>query len=223
MTNRLQQTPDSTDNFIMWQKKPLLQKIYRQFHLLMARYLANNTSGAVVELGSGVPDTQEVIPHCIRTDLTAREGIDQTENAYTLSFKDGEVSNLLLFDVFHHLRYPGYALAEFSRVLGPGGRLLIFDPCVSLLALVVYGLFHAKPLSLKKEITLSPPPNWTPDATDYYAAQGNAFRLFVKQPMLNLEQFKLTAVCIRRIQVSHTCFQVATRGLNYTPLWHFPF
>ena len=30
-------------------------------------------------------------------------------------------SNLILFDVWHHLEYPGSAMAEFARVLAPKG------------------------------------------------------------------------------------------------------
>ena len=53
---------------------------------------------------------------CVRTDLFANPWIDQVENAYRLTFGDGEVSHLILFDVFHHLQHPRTALRECRRV-----------------------------------------------------------------------------------------------------------
>src|SRR5689334_13874715 len=114
-----------------WEKKPILRTIYSQFHRLIAAQLSGLSQPLVVELGSGIGNIRDVIPDCLRTDLFPNPWIDQTENAYQLSFKDSSVSDLILFDVFHHLRYPGTAMVEFERVLRPGGRVLIFDPCIS--------------------------------------------------------------------------------------------
>lgn len=166
-------------NVINWQKKPLLQKIYRGFHQSIAKQLAP-CNGLVVELGSGVADITEVIPHCLRTDLFPNPWIDHVENAYQLTFADRSLSNLILFDVFHHLRYPGVALKEMKRVLVPGGRVIIFEPCVSLLGLIVYGLLHPEPLGLNRPIHWESPIGWQPTDIDYYAAQGNASRIFVR-------------------------------------------
>jgi hypothetical protein len=86
---------------------------------------------------------------------------------------------LILFDVFHHLRYPGRALDEFQRVLQRGGRVIIFDPDLSALGRIVYGPLHPEPLGTGAAITWQPPVKWSPDDIDYYAAQGNAHRIFV--------------------------------------------
>jgi len=114
-------------NLEYWNRKPSLQKSYRAFHQLIANYLTDSEAGQIVELGSGIGNIKETIPGCLRTDLFPNPWIDQVENAYKLSFSDESVSNLILFDVFHHLRYPGSALNEALRVCKPKGRLLIFD------------------------------------------------------------------------------------------------
>lgn len=162
-----------------WHQKPALRAIYKTFHQTIARHLAPLPQ-PTVELGSGVADIQRVIPGCIRTDIFPNPWIDQVENAYALSFAPGSLSNLILFDVFHHLRYPGTALKEFDRVLAPGGRVILFEPCVSLLGLLVYGTLHPEPLALNQSIQWHAPPAWDPSKIDYYAAQGNASRLFLK-------------------------------------------
>lgn len=140
--------------------------------------MTHDISGTILELGSGIGNIKEVIPNCLRTDLFPNPWLDQTEDAYRLSCDDNSVSNIILFDVFHHLRHPGNAFAEFKRVLKPGGRVIIFDPCMSLLGLLVYGVLHHEPIAINDTIEWKAPPGWSPDNDSYYAAQGNAYRIF---------------------------------------------
>jgi len=168
-------------NLENWKRKPLLREIYRCFHEELAGHLTNCSSGLVVELGSGVADITEVIPQCIRTDLFANPWIDRVENAYKLSFGDQSISNLILFDVFHHLRYPGTALNEFLRVLVPQGRVIIFDPDISLFGRIVYGLLHKESIGFRDPIQWEAPTGSSHPRLDYYAAQGNAMRIFLRQ------------------------------------------
>ena len=167
-------------NLTLWNRKPSLRKSYRVFHELIANNLSTLSTGAVVELGSGIGNIKEVIPNCMRTDLFQNPWLDRVENAYALSFESASVSDLILFDVFHHLRHPGTAFEEFYRVLMPQGRVLIFEPRISLLGRVVFGLFHDEPVALHDPIEWMAPPSWMPDQIDYYAAQGNATRIFIR-------------------------------------------
>lgn len=165
-------------NLLLWEAKPVLRQVYREFHRLIADHLTRRVPGSVVELGSGIGNIKEVIPDCVRTDLFPHPWLDRTENAYRLTCTDGSVSNLILFDVFHHLEYPGTALAESRRVLATGGRVLIFDPFISLLGLLVYGVAHAEPLAPFEPIRWTAPDGWTPDQLRYFAASSRATRIF---------------------------------------------
>lgn len=169
------------ENMTSWQRKPALREIYREFHHRIARSCRKDLQGPTVEIGSGLGQIKDVIPDCITTDVLPNPWLDQTENAYRLSFGDGTVANLILFDVWHHLRYPGNALAEFRRVLVPGGRLIVFDPCMSLLGLVVYGICHHEPVALRNPITWKAPAGKDPVDADYYAAASNAWRVFYRR------------------------------------------
>lgn len=162
-----------------WNQKPLLKILYGDFYRLIASHLSRLPDSQVVELGSGLGNIHEVIPNCIRTDLFPNPWIDQVENAYQLSFADQSVSDLILTDVFHHLKYPGTALKEFSRVLRKGGRVIMLEPCMSALGLLVYGVLHDEPIAVTKQIEWHAPQSWSPEHIDYYAAQGNATRVFV--------------------------------------------
>jgi len=166
------------ENLRHWSNKPLLQDIYREFHILEAGELSGSGEGIIVELGSGIGNIRETIPHCVRTDIFPNPWIDRVENAYALSFDDASVSDIILTDVFHHLRYPGAALREFHRVLRPGGRVIMLEPSVSLLGLLAFGPFHSEPLALRRPIEWDPPEDWNPNDIGYFAAQGNAGRIF---------------------------------------------
>lgn len=164
-----------------WDQKTLLRTAYRGFHNDIKKHLSNKP-GLTVELGSGIGTIKESIPECITTDINENPFVDRVEDAYKLSFADNTVANLILFDVWHHLEYPGSALQEFYRVLKDGGRIILFEPAaLSWLGQVVFGLFHHEPINADK-----PPPYFIPegvqiDKLQYYAAQGNAWRMFYRE------------------------------------------
>jgi len=161
-----------------WERKPALREVYRSFHRRIAARIDRSIPGLIVELGSGMGAIKEVIPDCMTTDLFQNPWLDRQENAYKLSFTDGSVSHLILFDVWHHLRYPGTALREFARVLAPGGRLILMEPATSWIGRLVYGLMHPEPLGLGQPISWEAPNGWRPEEADYFAAQGAATRIF---------------------------------------------
>ncbi len=178
-----------------WDKKPLLQAVYRRFHGLISSKIDRSVPGVILELGSGMGSIKEVIPDCVTTDLFPNPWLDRQENAYRLSFADGAVSNLILFDVWHHLRYPGTALAEFRRVLAPGGRVIIFDPAMSWTGRLVYGLFHHEPLGMRLPLTWEAPGGFRPEDADYFAAQGSATRIFwLREEPARLAAWEVAAV-----------------------------
>jgi SAM-dependent methyltransferase len=166
------------ENLNRWHAKPILQEIYFEFYKKIASYLNIDIQGKIVELGSGIGNMKMVIPEVISTDIFQNPWIDQVENAYNLSFKDESVSNIILFDVWHHLKYPGDALEEFNRALKLSGRVIIFEPAISLLGLLVYGVFHHEPIGLFRKISWFSQDGLDLSKGEYYAAQGNATRIF---------------------------------------------
>ncbi len=165
-------------NQAAWHRKPMLRKVYHDFYRKIAARINPAVPGPVVELGSGMGRIKDIIPACVTTDLFANPWLDRQENCYQLSFADGEVSHLILFDVWHHLRYPGTALREFQRVLAPGGRVILCEPAASWVGRLVYHYFHHEPVALREPFTWEAAPGFAASDADYYAAQSAASRIF---------------------------------------------
>jgi SAM-dependent methyltransferase len=163
------------------EQKPLIRLIYQKFYFEIKNRLNPKENGLTVELGSGLGLIKEVIPSCITTDLFENPWLDRVESAYSLKFDDGSISNLILFDVWHHLQYPASALKEFHRVLRGEGRLILFDPAMGYLGRIIYGLFHHEPIGLRESITWYAPPNFKEGSQHYFAALGNCWRMFHKK------------------------------------------
>jgi len=161
-------------NLAAWQRKPLLQEIYNGFYQRILALIDPALPGYVVELGSGIGNLKQHLPKAIASDLFPNPWLDLVCDGYHLPFRDASVSHLILFDVFHHLRYPAAFFKEARRVLK--GRLILFEPFISWTSLPVYGLLHHEPVGWREPIDTSE----TPHETGYYAAQGNATRMLFR-------------------------------------------
>lgn len=168
-------------NLNAWQHKPLLQKIYAQFYERIIALIDARAPGQIVEIGSGIGNLKAHLPQALATDLFPNPWLDLVCDGYELPFKNESVSHLILFDVFHHLRAPNAFLREARRVLKTDGRVILFEPFISWSSLPIYGLFHHEPVAWNSPVNFS---ETLPRQRDYYAAQGNATRLFFRRKQL---------------------------------------
>ena len=165
-------------NLAAWQGKPLLRDIYASFYARIVGLIDRTLPGRIVEIGSGIGNLRTHVPEAICSDLFPNPWLDLVCDGYELPFRDGSLSHLILFDVFHHLQRPAAFLREARRVLRSPGRLILFEPFMSLASLPVYGLLHHEPVALGQPIDMR---DTAPAPRDYHAAQGNATRLFFKR------------------------------------------
>jgi SAM-dependent methyltransferase len=179
MTTPLEQhQAEIRENLASWRNRPLLQEIYAGFYRRILSCVDPSIPGQIVEVGSGIGNLKAHLPAALATDLFPNPWLDLVCDGYELPFQDGSLSHLVLFDVFHHLRAPNAFLKEARRALGNAGRLILFEPFISLGSLPAYGLFHHEPVGWGRKLDLSAT---LPRPRDYYAAQGNATRLFFRR------------------------------------------
>jgi SAM-dependent methyltransferase len=178
MTPLAQHQLEIQKNLRAWNAKPLLQKIYAGFYQRILAVIDTQIPGRIVEIGSGIGNLKAHLPQAITTDLFPNPWLDVVCDGYELPFADATLSHLVLFDVFHHLRAPNAFLREARRVLTPRGRIILFEPYISWTSFPVYGLLHHEPIARNQSINLA---DELPRPRDYYAAQGNATRLFFRR------------------------------------------
>ena len=125
-----------------WQDKPALRALYTRWYGRVREQLPDRRLGRWIEIGSGPGLARELIPELELSDVVRAPWHDHELAAESLPFAPGEVGALVLFDVLHHLRSPADFLAEATRVLAPGGRLVVCEPYVSPLSFPVYRFLH---------------------------------------------------------------------------------
>ena len=126
-----------------WKDRPLLRRLYHDWFAQIGARLAT-VPGPSIELGSGIGRLREVVPDIVLTDVEPTSWCATVAHAEDLPFGDGEVANLVLIDVFHHVAHPARFLDEATRVLRSGGRVVILDPYCSPVSGPLYRRLHAE-------------------------------------------------------------------------------
>lgn len=128
-----------------WHHKSGLRAVYADSY---RKILSQCVPGNTVEIGSGSGNFKRYAPQTIATDIVEVPWIDVVTDAVTLPFRQGAVSNLIGFDVLHHIEYPTQFFEEAGRVLKHGGRLIFCEPAITPLSRFFYKYFHSEPLDL---------------------------------------------------------------------------
>ena len=133
---------------IVWTQKPVLRRLYASWYQEICRWL---TPGLTVEVGGGTGNLKEFSPHVLCTDVVRMPWLDALVDAQHLPFRSRSVSNIVLFDVLHHLENVRYFFDEALRVLVPSGRIVIMDPYVSALSWPIYRFLHPEPMDFRRD------------------------------------------------------------------------
>jgi SAM-dependent methyltransferase len=128
-----------------WQQKPALRQIYRH---LYRRMQAACVAGPTLEIGGGSGIFKAFAPGTITTDVIPGPWLDLVADAQRLPFADASFANLVMFDVLHHLESPSHFFTEATRVLKPGGRLVMVEPAITLLSWPFYHFIHEEDVDL---------------------------------------------------------------------------
>lgn len=140
-------------NFI--RNKVQLFRIYDQFYRTYKEVATRcPPGGLLIELGSGGGFAKEYLPSLITTDVMDVAGIDQVVDARNMPWPDASVSGIFMQNVLHHIQQPRLFFKEASRVLKPGGRILMIEPYHGWLSSKIRKRFHHEPYDEQT-------PDWT--------------------------------------------------------------
>lgn len=132
----------------IWEKKPALREIYRDFHRRMAGACV---PGRTLEIGGGSGNFKAFAPDVVSTDILPAPWLDAAADAHALPFADAAFANVVAVDVLHHLERPAVFLGEAARILTPGGRLVLLEPKITPLSRFFYTFIHPEPMDMEAD------------------------------------------------------------------------
>lgn len=124
----------------VWGKKPQIRLVYERWVNKLRPFIPRQ--GTLLEVGSGSGLLRDFIPEVILSEIVDLPWIDRVVDCMQIPFADGELTGVIGFDLLHHLKQPHLFLNEVSRVLKPGGRVLLIEPYITLFSFLGYKALH---------------------------------------------------------------------------------
>ena len=186
-----------------WEKKKAVRLLYQDFH---RQLLENCPQGRVLDIGGGTAHIKQFRPDVVTTDILKFPGIDVVADAHRLPFQDHFFAGVVMLDVLHHLERPIEFLKEASRVLEPGGRLVMIEPAMTTLARRFYDRFHEEPVDMSADPFA--PVVMNPDRDPFDANQAIPTLLFATTPAQR--------------QVEQTIPKLRVRSVDWQSLFAYP-
>jgi len=129
----------------VWDQKPVLRTVYND---MFDRIAAACVDGVTLELGGGVGNLKEKVTSLISSDIQFAPWLDLVADAQRLPFDSGALSNIVMFDVLHHLEFPPLLFKEAARMLRPRGRIVMVDPAITFGSALFYRILHHEPVNM---------------------------------------------------------------------------
>ena len=125
-------TADEHDLFISWlaprEDSSVLDIACGSGHTTLR--IATRTGASVHGIDTHAAAIAEARSAAQQSGLTARATFDQVDAAKRLPFADSSFDALICIDAINHLPNRGAIIADWARVLRPGGTLVFTDPIV---------------------------------------------------------------------------------------------
>ena len=161
----------------VWEQKPILRRVYNDE--FFARLLASrNPNGLSVEVGAGPGFFKEFTPDILSTDLIWCPWLDAIADAQQLPFRTNSVANVFGLDMLHHLGTPMTFLSEVSRILVPGGRLILVEPWITPFSYFIFRFLHQERCDLSETPWVVNQPGAGPEKLAFDGNQAIPYLLF---------------------------------------------
>ena len=168
-----------------WNEKPTLRAIYDDLYQKIENVAL---TGDTLEIGGGIGNLQIGGGRVIKSDIQHSVGVDVVADAQNLPFENKVFSNIVLFDVLHHLQCPLLFFAEAQRVLKPGGRVIMMEPGITPISKLLYKMGHEEPVEMGWD--MNDPCKVDADKDPYDSNQAIPTILFKRDPQLFLTAVK---------------------------------
>jgi SAM-dependent methyltransferase len=161
----------------VWEQKPILRRVYNDE--FFARLLASRKQdGISVEVGAGPGFFKQFAPDIVSTDLIWCPWLDAIADAQQLPFRSNSVANVFGLDMLHHLATPMTFLSEVSRILIPGGRLILVEPWITPFSYCIFRFLHQERCDLSETPWLVNPPGGAAEKLAFDGNQAIPYLLF---------------------------------------------
>jgi SAM-dependent methyltransferase len=158
--------PRTAQNLRQWERKPILRAVYQDLYRKLA---GESRTGPTLEIGGGSGNFKQYREDVVTTDITSAPWLDLVADAEALPFKAAVFSNIVMFDVLHHIEFPRTFFAEARRVLIPGGRMVMAEPAITPMSWFFYRFVHQEPVNFSADPLLEG--KASPDKDPYSANQ----------------------------------------------------
>jgi len=129
-----------------WNEKPILRAVYNDLY----QKIKNDVlPGDTLEIGGRIGNLNNNTGQVIKSDIQHSMGVNVVADAQNLPFGNELFSNIILFDVLHHLQCPLLFFHEAKRVLKPGGRIIMMEPGITPISKLLYKIGHDEPVNMK--------------------------------------------------------------------------
>ena len=200
------------ENLKIIQKKQLLKLIYLDYFKVIKKNLSTFNNPNILEIGSGPGIIKQVINNCITSENFENPYLDRKENIYDLNFNNESLTDIVMVDVFHHLKYPMLGLSEMNRVLKKNGKVIMIEPAMGMIPKFIYAIFHKEPNGFNMRISLSE--NKEPDLHKFFAAQSYPYRIFYKKE-IKIDKF----FNISKVELKSDFSFLGSGGFGYTQFY----
>ncbi|MGA7124517.1 MAG: methyltransferase domain-containing protein [Polyangiaceae bacterium] len=128
-------------------KNRLLEEIYRDFYARISSEIPPHEFPRTLELGSGGGFFKELAPHVTTSECVSVPGIERVLDACRIeeAFGEGELDAICALNVFHHLPDAAAFLRGASRVLRPGGKIVLVEPWFTPVGQLFHRVIHHEP------------------------------------------------------------------------------